>query len=119
MAFVLVKAATGPVLCGHGGSLKVPTAARLTVQNKEVLLMPSGSVTVSGCNTPTTSDTSGPVSSPCSNASVTTTSATKLVVGGQKPLMVPVAGSADGMVAKTTPQPTVTATANQSKLSTL
>lgn len=119
MAFVLVKAATGPVICGHGGTLKVETATKLTVQNNAVLLMPTSSVTVSGCLTPTTSDTTGPLSSPCSSGTVSKTEATKLVVGGRKPLMVPVKGTSDGMVNKTTPQTLVTATANQSRLSTL
>ncbi|HET7187367.1 MAG TPA: hypothetical protein VFI52_04400 [Gemmatimonadaceae bacterium] len=125
MAFILVKAATGPVLCGpaaatlHGGTVAVESATKLTVQGKAVLLTPTGSLTVSGCKTPVTSDTTGPLSKPCANASVTTTAATKLVVGGRKPLMMPVAGSADGMVAKVTPQLTVTATPNQSKLTTL
>src|ERR1700738_5145021 len=98
MAFVLVKAATGPVMCGHGGTVKVPTAPKLTVQSKKVLLSPTGSVTVSGCTTVPSTDSNGvPQYVKCTTATVTTTQATKLTVGGN-PLMVPVAGTSSGMV---------------------
>jgi hypothetical protein len=117
MGSVLVKAATGPVVCGHGGTVKVQSASKLTVQGAEVLLMPSGPVaidTTNVCLTPQSNTTK-----PCKNATVTTTQTTKLTVGGKPLLMMPVAGSSDGMVGGTTPQMLVTAVANQTKLTTL
>lgn len=117
MASVLVKAATGPVVCGHGGTVKAQSASRLTVQSAEVLLMPSGPVaidSVNKCLTPSSNTTK-----PCMNATVSTTQTTKLTVGGKPLLMMPVSGSSDGMVGGTTPQLLVTAVANQTKLTTL
>jgi hypothetical protein len=109
------------VTCGHQlppakpGKVQVASTAKLRVNGNPVLLE-SGVVgkPVSGCATPTSQ---GNV--PCTAVkSVSTVPPPKLTVNGDPVLVEGITGETFGQVATITPQSLLSATANQSKLST-
>jgi hypothetical protein len=118
MAGVLTTASN--VTCGHSGSVNTSSSAKLTVGGKSVLLKSSiEGKTVGSCSTQPSTDPSGaPQDVKCLTVSgVTAGEATKLTAGGSPVVLDTLAGSTDGMVAKTTPQQLLSATADQGKLS--
>jgi hypothetical protein len=130
MSGVLTTAST--VTCGHGaGKVQTSSSAKLKVNGAPVLLKSSiDRRSVSGCVTPVADDPS-PAGRPCTAVTsapavppappplppgVTAGEATKLKAGGQPVMLDTLKGSTNGMVAKTSPQPTLAGTAGQTKL---
>jgi hypothetical protein len=102
--------------CSHGGTVSTSGVDKLKVGGKPVLLK-TGIMgqSVSGCKTPTVTTT--PPSSPCLTVlSVIGGEATKLKVAGSPAMLDTVSGTTDGVVAGTTPQPMLPASAVQTKL---
>jgi hypothetical protein len=106
------------MICGHGGTLTTTGAPKLKVAGNPVL-QKTGIMgqSVSGCITPIAPPPPGPPSSPCHTvASVITGEATKLKVSGSPVMLETLTGTTDGVVAGTTPQTLLSATAGQTKL---
>jgi len=125
MPYVLTTSSS--VQCGHSGKVAVESLAKLQVNSSPILL--KGSIEgkpITGCKTPSTSDTSGLTNQQCDQVSsvppgpgVILGEATKLKVGGQPVMLDTLTGKTNGMVGKVTPQPLLSAMANQSKLMTI
>jgi hypothetical protein len=109
------------VTCGHAGTVTTSSTTKLKVNGQPALLKTGiESKSVSTCATPPASDPSGPTAQPCSSvSSVDTGEATKLTAGGKPVMIDTLTGKTDGMVAKVTPQTLLSATAGQSKLTTI
>jgi len=109
------------VTCGHSGNVAVTSTQKLRVNNNPVLVKASiESKVIAGCATVPASDPSGPTAKPCTAvSSVTSGEATKLKVNGQAVMLDTLSGTTDGMVAKTTPQMLLSATAGQTKLTAI
>lgn len=117
MAGVLTTASN--VTCGHSpGRVSTSSSAKLKVNGSAVLLQTGVSgQSVSGCGTVPSADSSGPTNVKCTTvASVTRGEATKLKAGGSYVMLDTLAGTTDGMIGKTTPQSSLSATAGQWKL---
>lgn len=122
MASVLTTNST--VTCGHSGNVAVTSTQKLKVNNNSVLVRTSiegksipATPLPGSCQTQPASDPSGPTAKPCTKvSSVDHGEATKLKVNGQAVMLDTLSGTTDGMVAKTTPQTLLSATAGQAKL---
>jgi hypothetical protein len=135
MSGVLTTASS--VTCGHApGAVQTSSNAKLTVGGNPVLLKSSiDRQPVSGCVTPPATDASGPTAGPCTfvtgdpyvpapppaagSPGVTAGEAQKLTANGNPVMLDTLAGKTNGMVAKTTPQTLLAATAGQSKLTAI
>jgi hypothetical protein len=107
MAGVLITSST--VTCGHSGNVVVTSTQKLKVSIADK--------SIAGCTTAPASDASGPTAKPCIKvSSVNNGEATKLKVNRQAVMLDTLSGKTDGMVAKITPQPLLSATAGQTKL---
>jgi len=127
------------VTCAHGGTVLTESTAALTIQGSPVLLgnsiegkslAPPGPPT--GCTTPPAAEPSGPTAIPCSavadvvppppapprppGPAVTAGASTVLTIGDAPVMLDTLVGVTNGMVGKVTPQPGLSATANQSAL---
>lgn len=134
MASVLTT--SSDVNCGHQGSVSTSGAThKLRVQGDSVLLKNDIDLkAVTNCATVVKNSPSGdPIDAPCTLVTstplvppapaapgVSAGEATKLTVAGQ-PVMLgaPLAGMTNGMVAKTSPQTSLAAESNQSKLTSM
>lgn len=118
MAGVLITSST--ITCGHSGNVTVTSTQKLKVSNNPVLVKARiEGKTVSGCATPEpANDPSGtPTGRKCTSvSSVSKGWATKLKVNNQAVMLDTLSGTTGGMVAKTTPQRLLSATAGQTKL---
>lgn len=119
MPNVLTDSST--VTCGHSGKVTTSGNGKLTVNGNPVLLKSGvAGKAVSHCATAPASEPSGPIAKPCTTvSSVTAGEATKLTIAGNPVLIDTLTGQTDGMVAKKTPQDLLSATANQTKLTTV
>lgn len=108
------------VTCGHSpGKVTTTGSPKLKVSGQPVLLK-TGIMgkPVSGCSTPTVSPPS-PVSKPCTSVlAVTLGEAVKLTVGSLPVVLDTLKGATDGVVANA-PQAFLSATAGQTKLTTI
>lgn len=116
MAAVLTQ--NSNVSCGHGGSVVATGTPKLTINGSPVLLRTGiAGRAVSVCTTPPASDAGGPTAKACLTVTaVDSGEASKLTVGGSGVMLATLTGKTDGMVAKTTPQLLLSATAGQTKL---
>jgi hypothetical protein len=105
-----VLTTASPVLCGHGpGQVETASTAKLRVAGSPVLVLDSvlGKPVPPGC----TADT------PCSSVlTVVTGTAVKLTTAGAPVVLDTLTGTTNGAVSGTTPQPLLSATAEQTKL---
>jgi hypothetical protein len=109
----------GDVKCGHQGKAVLSSTAKLKVSGQNVLLKTDVmGKTIAGCSIVLASDMSGVTDKPCLTvASVTAGEATKLKVGGFFVILDDqLAGTTDGMQAKTTPLTALSGSAQQNKL---
>jgi hypothetical protein len=106
------------VKCAHGGSANPSSSAQLKVGGNPVACEANVTdVTLSSCGTPTTPPPQGPKNAPCSKVkAVSAGQATKLMAGGKPVMLDTLAGTTDGTVSNVTPQPGLSASANQSML---
>jgi hypothetical protein len=105
------------VTCGHEGTVATSSTAKLKINGQPVLLQ-EGIVgkTVENCLTPTVSN---PTSSPCASvSSVDKGNATKLTGGGNAVMLETLTGGTNGVVSGNA-QTFLSATAGQSKLTTI
>jgi hypothetical protein len=111
MAGVLTTGSS--VRCGHGGTVRVSSSAKLSVAGQKVLVADGiDGKSVSTCGTPTTDK-----SKACTSVIKTTAgAATKLTAGSMPVYLDTLAGTTDGVVGGTTPQTLLAASAGQSKL---
>ena len=120
MPKVLTKGSN--VTCGHSpGKVTTIGEPKFKVSGQPVLLK-TGIMgkPVSGCGTPPAADASGPTAKPCLTVtSVAAGEAIKLTAGGLPVMLDTLAGQTDGMVGKVTPQLLLSATAVQTKLTTV
>ena len=93
--------------CGHGGTVKTISTAKLKIDGKPVLILGSIGPVVQGCGTPVSSS-----SKPCTTVTVSGGQAQKLRVGGSPVMLDTVTGTTDG-----NPMGTLQANAVQTKLS--
>ncbi|NLP64959.1 hypothetical protein [Paraburkholderia sacchari] len=116
MSGVLTTASN--VTCGHAGNVSTSSSTKLQVNGAAVLLQSGiAGQSIAGCSTPPASDASGPTAKPCTTvASVTGGPAGKLQADSQPVMLDTLAGTTDGMVAKTTPQQLLAGIAGQTKL---
>lgn len=108
--------------CGHSpGKVTTTGSPKLQVSSQPVLLkLGIMGKPVGGCATVPAADASGPTAKPCTSVtSVSAGEATKLTIGGMPVMLDTLAGQTDGMVGKVTPVLALSATAGQTKLTTI
>lgn len=117
-----VLTAGSNVTCGHSpGKVTTTGSPKLKVSSQPVLLkLGIMGKPVAGCSTVAAADVSGPTAKPCTSVvSVSSGEATKLKIGGMPVMLDTLAGDTDGMVGKLTPVSALSATAGQTKLTTV
>lgn len=110
MPFVLTKSSS--VTCAGQGNVQTSGQPKLKVSNAEVVRVDGiQGKSISGCKTPTDSNSG---SKTCTKVASASGAATKLKVSGAPVALATLTGTGDGMISSTPEK--LTASANQTKL---